>query len=355
MTQLVSLAPITHILPLTNIRRERVLPGPGKVLVRAGQKVGATDTIAEANLYPEYLLIDVARGLGISAEKADRLIRCQAGTTLAEKDVIAGPVGLARRIVRSPREGKVVLSGGGQVLLQITGKPFQLKAGLPGEVVELVSDRGAIVEATGALIQGVWGNGRMDYGVMSVLGKTPDAVLEASEMDVSLRGSIILTGHCQDIAALQAAEEVPVRGLILASMSSALAPAAAKLHLPIILIEGFGQRKMNSVAFKLLTTNDRREVALNAETWDPYQGTRPEVFIPLPGTSSTLAPPESGKFAPNRQVRILRAPEAGEIGVILNLKPSTSFLGGLRLPAAEVRLESGKTILVPLANLEILI
>jgi hypothetical protein len=355
MSRTEDLAPITHILPLTTIRRERALPVSGKVLVRASQKVGASDTIAEANLYAEYLLIDVARGLGMSAEKADRYIHCQVGSTLADKDVIAGPVGLARRIVRSPREGKVILSGGGQVLLETTGKPLQLKAGMPGEVVELVSDRGAIVEATGALVQGVWGNGQMDFGVMSVLGKTPDYTLQATDLDISLRGSIILAGHCQDPKVLQVAEEVPVRGLILASMSSALVPIVARLHLPVILIEGFGQRKMNSVAFKLLTTNDRREVAVNAETWDLYMGTRPEVFIPLPGTSSVSTPPESGTFAPNRQVRISRAPDAGEIGVILSLKPSAIIPGGLRTPVAEVRLENGTTTLVPLANLEVLI
>ena len=349
------LAPITHILPLTTIRRERALPVSGKVLVRAGQKVGATDTIAEANLYADYLLIDVARGLGMPAEKADQHIRCKVGSTLADKDVIAGPVGLARRIVRSPLEGRVILSGGGQVLLETTGKPLQLKAGLPGEVVELVSDRGAIVEATGALIQGVWGNGRLDFGVMSALGKTPDYVLQVTDLDISLRGSIILAGHCQDQEVLQAAEDVPVRGLILASMSAALVPIVMKLHIPVIIIEGFGKRKMNSVAFKLLTTNDRREVALNAEIWDPYLNTRPEIFIPLPGTVGVTAPPESGTFAPNRQVRILRPPDVGEIGVILNVKPSTTILGGLRTPAAEVRLENGTTALVPLANLEVLI
>ena len=35
------LASIVHILPLTLIRRERLLPIPGKVLVRQGQRVGA--------------------------------------------------------------------------------------------------------------------------------------------------------------------------------------------------------------------------------------------------------------------------------------------------------------------------
>ena len=54
-------APMKYILPMTVIRRRRVMAVAGKVLARAGQKVGANDTIAESNLFPEYLLLDVAR------------------------------------------------------------------------------------------------------------------------------------------------------------------------------------------------------------------------------------------------------------------------------------------------------
>ena len=168
------LAPITHILPFTIIRRERVLPSRGKVLVRAGQRVNSLDVIAEANLRPEYLLLNVARGLGLSPERADQMIQCQAGDHLADGDMIAGPVGMARRVVRTPSDGQVVLVGSGQVLIEVASKPFQLKAGVPGEVVELIVDRGATVETSGALVQGVWGNGHIDFGVMVVLAKSPD-------------------------------------------------------------------------------------------------------------------------------------------------------------------------------------
>jgi hypothetical protein len=35
------LAPVTHILPLATVQRQRVLPVPGRVLVRKGQEVAA--------------------------------------------------------------------------------------------------------------------------------------------------------------------------------------------------------------------------------------------------------------------------------------------------------------------------
>ena len=161
-------APVKCISPMTIIRRQRSMPVAGKVLARAGQKVGATETVAESNLSPEFLLLDIARGLGVPVDQAESFIQCQVGEQLAENDIIAGPVGLGRRVMRSPRSGKVVAVSDGQMLVEIGGQPYQVKAGLPGEVVELVSERGVVIESAGALVQGVWGNGRVDSGQFSV-------------------------------------------------------------------------------------------------------------------------------------------------------------------------------------------
>lgn len=348
------LAPITHVLPVTTIRRRRILPVPGKVTVRAGQKVSATDTIAEANLYPDYILLDVARGLGMSSDRADQLIQIQTGDHLAGGDIIAGPVGLSRRVVRSPSDGEVILAGGGQVLVEAASKVFKLKAGIPGDVVELLADRGAEIETSGALIQCVWGNGRIDYGVMVLLTNAPDHVAKPDELDVSLRGSIALASICDDPEVFKIAEELPLRGLILSSVPPSLEPAISKMRIPVVLLEGFGRRPMNPVTFKLLTTNERREVALNAERWDRFKGIRPEIIIPLPDSDSLTTPQEAAVFAPGQQVRVVRAPYAGEIGKIENLKRRAEFPSGLKAPAAEVHLENRTAILVPLANLELL-
>ena len=284
------LAPVTHILPITTIRRERVSPIPGKVMVRRGQEVGASDVIVEANLRPQHKLVDVSRLLALEVDKADEIIKCQAGDRVETGDLLAGPVGISRRVLRSPLNGRVVLVGGGQILLDVTSNLVQIKAGIPGEVVDLVADRGAVVETTGALVQCVWGNGKVDFGVLSVLANKPDHELTADQVDVSLRGSILLAGHCADVEALKSADEMPLRGLILSSLSPELIPLASKLQLPVIITEGFGRRAICSATFNLLTTNERRDVAINAEKWDRQKGTRPELVIPLPGSGFLDAP-----------------------------------------------------------------
>ena len=349
------LAPITHILPLTTIRRERVLPVPGKVIVRKGQKVGASDTLAEADLNPEHLLLDIGRGLGIAEDAVDETIQCRVGDLLAEGDIIAGPVGLARRVVRAPKRGRVMLIGGGQALLALQTTPFELKAGLSGQVVELISDRGAIVESAGALVQGVWGNGQIDFGLMLVLAKTSDQILNATQLDVSMRGSVILGGYLEDAEALKSAADLPLRGLILASMDPELIPLAQRVPFPVIIIDGFGHRRMTPAAYRLLSTNERREVSINAEPWDAYTGARPEVVIPLPVTGEPPVPRTALIFRVDQTVRVIKAPYAGMIGKINSLQPGLkAFPSGLKAKAAEISLENGENVLLPITNLEVI-
>ena len=51
----------------------------------------------------------------------------------------------------------------------------------------MIPDRGAVVETTGALIQGLWGNGRLDFGLMNVVVEEPDGILTSDQLDVRMR------------------------------------------------------------------------------------------------------------------------------------------------------------------------
>ncbi len=347
-------APVNHIVGLTSIVRERKLPIAGTVLARVGQKVSSGDVIAEANWAREHVLLDVARTLRVSPTVADSLIKCKLDDRIAASAEIAVGKGFFPRSVRAPREGRVVAVGGGQVLMEVGETKMELRAGIPGTIIEILPNRGAVIQTAGALIQGVWGNGRVDSGVLLNIAEKPDGVLTAARLDVSLRGTVILAGMVKDADTLQAAADLPVRGLILSSMYPSLIQQAREMRYPIMVTDGFGPLPMNSAAYKLLSTNAKRDVTVNAEIYDRYTDARPEVIIPLPIAADPPPLREVETFAPGLQVRMRRPPALGMIGSIVSIKPGlTTLPSGLRAIAAEVKLENGETVVAPLVNLEV--
>jgi hypothetical protein len=349
------LATVAHILPLTTIHRERLLPVHGRVVVRRSQEVVPKDVVAEAVLAPKHLILDIAKGLGVPVGRTDSLIKKSTGQVVSEGDVIAGPVGLTRRVVRAPAPGRIVLVGDGQVLIEIDSPPYELQAGFAGTVVELIAGRGVVIEATGALVQGAWGNNRMDFGLIQVKLQDPADELTLDQVDVSLRGAIVVGGYCGDAGVLRSASDIPLRGLVLSSMPASLVPLAERMRFPILVLEGFGRRPMNSAAFNLLTTNQNREVSINAEPYDPFKGTRPEMLIPLPGSSSVNPPVASADFSPGQQVRIVQSNNAAKVATLesISTKPLV-FPSGLKAIGAEVVMEDGDRVMIPLENLEVL-
>jgi hypothetical protein len=349
------LAPVTHVLPMTRIRRHRLLPVTGRVLVRKGQTLDPLDVVAETMLEPKHILLDVARGLGLRIAETDQYIERQVGESISEGDVLAGPVGWGKRIVRAPCSGKIILAGRGKILIEEEKEPYQLFAGLPGEVVSLMPGRGAVIESTGALAQGVWGNGKINSGQLRVLIKKVEGILTVDQLDIDLRETVVFAGYSGEEQILQTAAELPLRGLILSSMASSLIPFAEDLSLPVVILEGFGLLPVNSSAFNLLITSDRREITLNAEKMDRYASQRPEVFISLPVNQMVHEPRDGTLFSPGQKVRVIRAPYQSQIGTLVTLKPGLEVLpNGIKATSAEIELENRIKVKLPLANLEVL-
>jgi len=348
-------APITHILPVATVRRERLMPAGGRIIARRGQQVRPSDVIAEAVRRPEHLLLDISNGLGLPAREADHYIQRRAGDEVGEGDVIAGPVGMGRRVVRAPRSGTIILAGGGQVLMELEGEFSELRAGYFGIVTELAGDRGVVIESVGSLIQCVWGNGKINFGLLNILAHAADELVTADMIEVSLRASVVLAGICEDEKVLLSADELPVRGMILSSMDSALVPVAMKVNYPIVLVEGFGRLPMNQDAFSILTASAMKDIALNAEPWSRIGNTRPEVVVAVPEGSFPVVPADLAGFAVGQTVRVVTAPYKSKVGKISGLSQGFGLLpSGLRAQTAEIRFLTGETAQVPLVNLEII-
>jgi preprotein translocase subunit YajC len=347
------LAPLTHISPLVNLRRSRMLSSKGRVLVRINQKLSATDIIAECKAESKHILIDIYQVLGVdSSRKSKQWISRKVGDKLQKGDILAQSGGIFKRVIRAPADCQIVTLGGGQIMLEMAGDTLSLQAGISGCVTEVIPDRGAIIEGNGVLIQGVWGNDHINMGLLQLAPSAADEELTCGRLDSGMQGAVVVFGHCSNPDALVEACDMKIRGLILGSINSELVAVARKMAVPIILTDGFGHLPINQVAYKILLTNDRREVSLNAASWNRFSGERPEIFIPLPVIGDP--PSDVEEFAPGQIVRIQGTAPSGRIGEIIELHAEPQIINsGSRAPAAKINF-GGQEILVPLANLEVI-
>ncbi len=346
--------PVTHILPMATLRRQRMLPWPGRVVVREGQTVQPSDEVAYTAADPHYRLIDVAQALNVSRAQADELVVVKPGDRVQAGDVLAERKGWRRKTVTAPEEGEIMLVGDGQVLLRARSKRLSLKAGFPGRITRVYEDQGVEITVRGAVIDGVWGNGRVEYGLLQVIADTPGEILAPDKISVDLRGMVVVGGSCDDAKVLELANELPLRALILGSLRARLIPVALQMDVPVVVLEGFGHIPINSAAFRLLRTNVQREVAVVADRPNRVEGLRPQIIIPL-DIPDAPEPLPVDELRVGHKVRIVRMPYVGGVGTVIALSPGLTMLpNGVRAPTAEVRLDDGTRIVVPLNNLEIL-
>lgn len=349
------LGKVKQIHAMISIKRERVLPVPGHVLVRRMQKVAPTDVIVVAPMTPRFILLDIAQGLNVTPARADELLQRQSGDELVKGDVIAGPVGIFKRVIRAPDPGIIKIAGEGKVLYEISSPDHELQAGMDGTVTNIIPERGAIIETKGALIQGVWGNGRIAYGVVQPVSNDLLQELVPEQLNIGYRGVIITAGYCRNPDVLEAAGNIPVKGLILGTISSDLIPLANSVDYPIMVVDGFGDHPMNRAAEEILVANKDRNIALNAQRLDPFLGNYPEVIISQTAHADTELPSEAETLRAGKKVIIINGPNKNKIGKIEIILPRKQKLAsGIETKVAEVSFPNDQRAAVPLNNLEIM-
>ncbi len=348
------LLPVRTFLHSKKIQRRRLLPVSGKVFVRKGQTVSASEVIAEAILEARYQYLDLGLGLGVAADKVESYLQVKAGSKIEAGDLIAGPVGSARRVVRAPEACAVLGLEGGQVLMEFAGTPYSLAAGYPGSVVALVADRGAVVESSGVLLQGAWGNGRWGQGSLAILAKTPQHVLSPSQLNASLKGALVLAGHCETREALAQAVDVSIGGLVLSSLNPAVIEMAVSIPFPVMVLEGFGKHPFNTSLFQALAELQPVEAILNTEKNLLYQQTSPELLIPVPAGQELSLEQGMREAAVGDRVRVATSLYLGKSGTLVKVGESTRLPNGIWAETGILRLDSGDSLCLPLVNLEII-
>ncbi len=352
--------PQAVVSPLKLLRRERMMPAHGEILVQQGARVDPVQVIGRVHARGEFRIVDVAHSLGVPIRKFQRYLQVKTDQEVKKGQVLArrrGLFGLGRKLCRSPIDGRVTGSGHGKLLIEGQSQEIEVRAGYYGTVTRIYPGRGVAIQIAGAIIQGAWGNGKEGFGVMRLTVKARNKSMKARAIDTTSRGVILVGGSSLDSQALERAIELQARGIIVGSIAPELIEEVTKLPFPVVATEGIGAFPMSAPAFDLLSTHNGREAILDGRLSGGREGQRPEIIIPLPAEPGTDALKlEEKALAVGDRVRAVRAPHIGLTGTVVALPPAAMRIAtGARLPVARIRPDDeGEPVLIPVNNLEML-
>jgi hypothetical protein len=353
------------------IRKERMLPIAGEVLVAVGAKVQASDVIARAELPGDVATVNVVNQLGIGAGDLERFMLKKVGEAVTKDEPIAQNRPLIkwfRRVVRAPVSGSIetVSSVTGQVLLRTPPRPVEVRAYVDGVVVEVRPGEGAVIETTGAFVQGILGVGGEIAGELVLAADSPKTVLTPKDLNETFAGKIVVAGALVTYEVYQRASQLGIAALVCGGFHDAdlrrllgydlgVAITGHETLRPILIMtEGFGDMAMAERTFSLLKANAGRRCSANGATQIRAGVLRPEIIIPAAAGAQAMAG-QAGALGltEGSPVRIIRQPGFGRLGTVKSLPSGVQLVESeARVRVIEVQFPEGDVAIVPRANVE---
>jgi len=356
------------------IKKRRILPLDGEVLVEVGQNVAPDDVIARTELPGEAFLENVASRLGLPPEEIpDCMIRSE-GDHVEEGETLATAksfFGLFKSVAKTSRAGTIesINKTTGQILLRGAPLPVEIKAYIRGKVVKVEENQGCVVETQGAFIQGIFGIGGETNGELMMACQSPDQSLTDDLITPEMKGKVIVGGKLVTTKALRKAIANKVAGVVVGGFNDkdlkeflghdigVAITGQEQLGITLIITEGFGEIEMASKTFELLKAHVGKLCCINGATQIRAGVIRPEVVIPFDNKKELTM--EAGiiqGLVIGTPVRIIRAPYFGMIGNVSALPSKPTILeSGSKARVLEVNLLKGdKDVVVPRANVEII-
>lgn len=355
----------------STISKTRLLPIPGKVLLKKGDKVDFETIVAKAAVTGKPNIIKAHQILSIAPENLLPFMVKREGDKVEEGDIIAKYTpfwGLIKRFVKSPTDGVIetISDITGQIIIREPPTPVEINAYIPGKVADILSERGIVIESYGVFVQGIFGVGGERHGRLIIAAESPDDILSADKITSEHKGKIIVGGSQVTLDAIRKAGELRVKGIIVGGIRGidiseflgyeigVAITGHEDINLTLIITEGFGKMSMSSRVFSLLKEFEGYEAAVNGATQIRAGVIRPEIYIPhdkvVPESIEELA----GGMKPGTPVRVIREPYFGKIGTVKSLPVHLQEIETMsHVRVVEIILDEGEVI-VPRANVEII-
>lgn len=356
-------------------RVRRALPISGEVLIKVGDVVRARDVVAETFLPGDILPLNLANLLSMPPGDVPECMLKKAGDRVKVGEPIArtkGIFGFFQQEYKSQSEGTIesVSEVTGQVILRGEPQPVQVRAYISGTVVEVMPTEGCVIETECTFIQGIFGIGGETGGPIRMACKSHEQELIADLITPEMKGAVIVGGARMTDEAIHRAKEVGAAAIISGGMDDqdlkeflgydlgVAITGSEKVGLTVVITEGFGEIAMAERTYDLLASREGSEASVNGATQIRAGVMRPEIIVPLSkeqaGSMDERAP-VGGVLEIGRPVRVIRDPYFGLIGEVAKLPQEQFVLGsGSKARVLEVRFNSGETVTVPRANVELI-
>ena len=199
-----SYTPGLKVLANTRIMKRRQLPLKGEVLVEVGADVKAETVVASTHIPGNVQMLNVARKLNVEPEDVPECMLVKIDEEIKAGQVIAesrGIFGFFKSQLKAPIDGSLanISNVTGQAIVSEPPIPIEVDAYSSGKVNTIIPDEGVIIEANGALIQGILGIGGENRGNLSVVVRDRSQVLTKELLDKSHKDKIIIGGSFIDL------------------------------------------------------------------------------------------------------------------------------------------------------------
>jgi len=246
---------------------ESISPASGNIVIREKVKkeeIGPVtiNCVEELNIPTKSLQLYLKKKLGNKVEK---------GGVIASKSIYAG---IRMEYCRSPIFGEIISIDlkTGNVTVRRPIEERKMDAFIPGVIKEIIPKRGAIIETEGELINGVFGFGGEEYGILGkdiILVEKPLRRGEFEEYMGEIKGIITPSINILEFKDLFG-EEIK-KGITKDNDTG----------ITIILMKGFGEKKLYIETIKKYNEFKGRLISIDGRTQIRAGAKRPEIIIPL--------------------------------------------------------------------------
>lgn len=357
------------VVPATVAQIHRRLPARGEISARVGSRVEPDDQIGQAQISPPAVFLDAAMALDVEPQDVPRRVRRKIGERVTPQQPIAKRG--SRKLI-APAAGTISAIDGETGFVVITRDPtsITMTAAVRGYVADIEPGRSALIETPAAVIQGAFGIGGEQFGVLRLLVTDRHDPITPDLIDARSAYAIIIGGAGITAEALRKAQQEQVRGVIVGSIDQAEIKAFLGDQMPrdwyayghtdllravtptVLVTEGFGSHSMAEPLFDLLTRYDRQEAFLDGTTTIWPAARRPRLVVPLPRLQGGQAAATPSDLEVGAIVRCVDERHLGAIGRVTALMSLGRLPCGVRTATATVQISETQQIVLPQTALE---